>query len=76
MSTTPLGPDLILLNGKVFTSDPACRYAHAVAIKSAESRQLGTNHDIAATADAHTQCIDLGGRTVIRHQRCALASPQ
>ena len=65
VSARPLGPDLILLNGNVFTADRACRYAQAVAISGSRISAVGTNNEIAATADARTQRIDLVGRTVI-----------
>jgi adenine deaminase len=65
VSSAPLGPDLILLNGKVFTADPACGYAQAVAISGNRISAVGTTNEIAASADSHTQRIDLGGRTAI-----------
>jgi predicted amidohydrolase YtcJ len=65
MSTTPLVPDLILLNGKVFTADPACRDVQALAISGSRISAVGRNDEIAARAGAGTRCLDLGGRTVI-----------
>ncbi len=65
MSSTPLGPGLILLNGKVFTAAPACRYAQAVAISGERISAVGTTNEIAAMADTHTRRIDLAGRVLI-----------
>lgn len=58
-------PDIVLLNGKVFTSDPACRYAEAVAIAGERILAVGATNEIAAIADAHTRRLDLRGRVVI-----------
>ncbi len=57
--------DIALLNGKVFTSDPACRLAEAIAIEGERIVKVGSTSEIAALADAHTRRIDLSGRTVI-----------
>src|SRR5712692_5487594 len=61
----PPSPDLVLLGGKVFTADPARRYAQALAITGDRVVAVGTTNDIAAMADAHTRRIDLAGRVVI-----------
>ncbi|HEY6420328.1 MAG TPA: amidohydrolase [Candidatus Binataceae bacterium] len=64
-ATRPSSPDLILLNGKVFTSDPARRYAQAVAIAGDRILAVGATDEIAAMADARTRRVELDGRTVI-----------
>jgi predicted amidohydrolase YtcJ len=49
----------------VFTADPTCRYAEAVAIAGDRILAVGATNEIAAMADAHTRRIELSGRTVI-----------
>lgn len=58
-------PDLILLNGKIFTSDAARPYVQALAIRGDRILATGTTVQIEALADRRTRRIDLGGRTVI-----------
>ena len=55
--------DLILRNGKILTVDASDSIAEAVAITGGKIVAVGTNDQIAALADAHTQRIDLRGRT-------------
>jgi predicted amidohydrolase YtcJ len=56
--------DLILVKGKVFTSDPARPHAQAIAIKGERILAVGTDAEINALAGKNTRRIDLGGRTV------------
>lgn len=56
--------DLILLNGKVFTSDAAMPKAEAIAIRGERILAVGSNEEIKKLADAKTRSIDLSGRTV------------
>jgi predicted amidohydrolase YtcJ len=58
-------PDLILLNGKVFTADPAKPSAEAVAIRGDRIIATGNSAEIARRAGANTRRIDLQGRTVV-----------
>jgi len=58
-------PDLILLNGKIFTSNASQPYVEALAIRGERIVATGTAKEISALADKHTKQIDLGGRTVI-----------
>jgi predicted amidohydrolase YtcJ len=58
-------PDLVLLHGRVFTSDPANRWAEAVAIRGERIVAVGTTATIAQLAGPDTKRIDLGGRVVI-----------
>ncbi len=58
-------PDLVLLNGKVFTSDAAHPYVQALAIRGERIVATGDSAKIKALAGPHTKQIDLGGRTVI-----------
>ena len=58
-------PDTILLNAKVFTSDPAQLWAEAIAIRGDRVVAVGASDTIAGIAGASTKRIDLGGRTVV-----------
>jgi predicted amidohydrolase YtcJ len=58
-------PDLILLNGKIFTSDAAHPYVQALAIRGERIVATGDSAKIKALAGPQTRQIDLGGRTVI-----------
>src|SRR5690348_12475055 len=58
-------PDLILLNGKIFTSDIANPYVQALAIRGERIIATGASEKILALAGTETRRIDLGGRTVI-----------
>jgi predicted amidohydrolase YtcJ len=58
-------PDLVLLNGKIFTSDAAHPYVQALAIRGERITATGDSAKIKALAGPHTKEIDLGGRTVI-----------
>jgi predicted amidohydrolase YtcJ len=57
--------DTILLDGKVITLDDASSVVQAVAIRDGRILAVGTNADIRRRADARTQVIELGGRTVV-----------
>lgn len=58
-------PDLILLNGKIFTSDSAHPYVEALAIRGERLVATGTAEKIRSLAGPQTKQIDLGGRVVI-----------
>jgi predicted amidohydrolase YtcJ len=58
-------PDLVLLNGKVFTSHADHPYVEALAIRGDRIVATGRSATISAMADARTGRTDLGGRTVI-----------
>lgn len=58
-------PDLILLNGKIFTSDSAHPHVEALAIQGERILAAGTSEKIASLAGPATKRIDLGGHTVI-----------
>jgi predicted amidohydrolase YtcJ len=57
--------DVILINGKVWTSESASSFAEAVAIKNNQITQVGKSVDVRKLADQNTQIIDLKGRLVI-----------
>ncbi|HYH06664.1 MAG TPA: amidohydrolase [Thermoanaerobaculia bacterium] len=56
---------IVLINGKVFTADPAKPWAEAVAIDGKKITAVGTTDEIRAKANAKTRVIDLEGRVVI-----------
>ncbi|MEA2325941.1 MAG: hypothetical protein QOE68_900 [Thermoanaerobaculia bacterium] len=58
-------PDLIIHHAKVFTGDPAHRFAEAVAIQGNKIVAVGTNANITAMADGKTNRIDAQGRVVV-----------
>ena len=58
-------PDLILFDGKIFTSDVAHPYVQALAIRGERIVATGDTDKIKALAGAQTKQIDLAGRTVI-----------
>ena len=58
-------PDLVLLNGKIFTSDAAHPYVQAIAVRGERITATGDSAKIKALVGPHTKQIDLGGRTVI-----------
>jgi predicted amidohydrolase YtcJ len=58
-------PDLILYNGKIFTSNAAHPYVEALAIRGERISAAGDSVRIKALAGPRTKQIDLGGRTVI-----------
>jgi predicted amidohydrolase YtcJ len=69
-------PDLILLNGKIFTSNSAHSYVEALAIRGERIVATGTVEKIRSLAGPQTKHIDLGGRVVIpgindAHHHCA-----
>jgi predicted amidohydrolase YtcJ len=58
-------PDLILVNGKIFTSNTRQPYVQALAVRGDRVTAVGTSEDIKRLAGKDTKIIDLGGRTVI-----------
>ena len=58
-------PDIVLLNGKIFTSNTAQLYVQALAIRGDRVIATGDSNKIAALSGPKTKRIDLEGRTVI-----------
>jgi len=58
-------PNTIIVNAKVFTSNPAQVWAQAVAITGDRIVAVGDTNTIAAMAGASTRRIDAGGRTIV-----------
>jgi predicted amidohydrolase YtcJ len=65
LSSQAAAPDLILVNARVYTVDPAFSTAQAVAIAGGRFTAVGSNADIRKLAGPSTQVMDLAGRTVI-----------
>jgi hypothetical protein len=61
----PPAPDAVLLNGHVFTANPAQPWAEAVAIRGERVIAVGTTAEVSALASSETRTRDLGGRAVI-----------
>ncbi len=57
-------PDLIVVNARVYTVDPALPRAEAFAVEAGRFSAVGTNSDIRNLATANTRVIDAGGMTV------------
>jgi predicted amidohydrolase YtcJ len=57
-------PNLVIVNAKVFTADPAQPHAEAIAIEGGKFTAVGTSADIRALAGLATRVIDAGGRLV------------
>lgn len=60
--TAIAAPQLVIVNAKVFTADPARPRAEAVAIENGRFSAVGNNADIRALAGPTTRVIDAGGR--------------
>jgi predicted amidohydrolase YtcJ len=56
--------DLVLINGTILTVDAQDSIAEALAIQAGKIIAVGSKQQILALTDAHTQVLDLHGRTV------------
>jgi len=57
-------PDLVLINGKVWTGENDSSFVQAIAMKGNQIIAIGTSSDIKSRADEKTQVIDLEGKLV------------
>lgn len=57
--------DIILTNGKIFTSDTTKLYVQALAIKDNKIIASGSNEEITKLANSNTKKIDVQGKTVV-----------
>jgi len=57
--------DLILENGKIWTVDPHRPWAEAVAIRSGQILQVGSNSEISVCKGSETEMIDLNHKLVL-----------
>ena len=63
----PAAPaDLVLLNGKIVTVDPALPVAQALAVHGDRIAAVGTNEQIKPSIGPATQVIELGGNDALR----------
>lgn len=58
-------PDLLLVDGKVFTADTTRPWAEAVAIRGERIVAVGTTAQIRRLAGQATRVIDVGGRVIV-----------
>jgi predicted amidohydrolase YtcJ len=58
-------PDVILTNARILTVDEADNEFSAVAINGERISALGSTAEIQSFADADTEVIDVGGRTIV-----------
>jgi predicted amidohydrolase YtcJ len=54
-------PDLILVNGHIWTGDAQKPWVEALSVSGDKVRSLGDSVSLALTADAHTRVVDLNG---------------
>jgi predicted amidohydrolase YtcJ len=59
-----LSPDLIVVNGRVYTVDETQPIVEAFAVKSDRFVAIGSNEDVRNLATSNTTVIDAGGMTV------------
>jgi len=58
-------PDTIIINARVFTSNPAQPWAQAIAIRGDRIVAVGENAAISSLAGSSTRRLDAGGRAII-----------
>ncbi|MEM9493147.1 MAG: amidohydrolase family protein, partial [Myxococcota bacterium] len=58
-------PDLIVVNGDVYTVDPGAARVEAFAVEDGKFTVIGSSTEVRALADRHTTIIDAGGNTVL-----------
>ena len=61
---TTTSPDLVVINGRVFTSEPAMPRAEAFAVKNSRFVAVGSTADIRNLVTRNTTVIDAGGMFV------------
>src|SRR5260370_1424857 len=57
--------DLLLINGKIWTLNPAQPIAEAVACVGSRIVAVGSTAEVRKWADAGTRVVDLGGKLVV-----------
>lgn len=58
-------PDLLFINGKVFTAVPGQALVQAVTVENGKILQVGSDAEIKALAGASTEVVDLGGKVLM-----------
>ena len=64
-TTVSAAPDVIVINGDVYTVDADAPRVEAFAVEDGKFTAVGSNAEIRALADVDTQIIDAGGNTVL-----------
>jgi predicted amidohydrolase YtcJ len=59
------GADILLVHGHIYTGNPHARWAAALAVEDARIAAVGTDAAVLKRRKAHTEIVDLHGRTVI-----------
>lgn len=65
LAATAQAPDLILTNGKIFTSDTSQLYVEALAIRSGRIVATGSTAAVTKLATKTTKRLDLGGMLIV-----------
>jgi predicted amidohydrolase YtcJ len=65
VSPALLASDTLLVNGHIYTGNPALKWAQAIAISGTRIEAIGSNEEIMRRKEAKTEIIDLRQRTVI-----------
>ncbi len=63
-SCTTSGPDILLHNANIFTSDVSRPKAQAIAISNGQVVAVGSDSDILHLAGSNTKKINIGGKTI------------
>jgi predicted amidohydrolase YtcJ len=58
-------PDLVLVNARIYTVDPARPWAEALAVCGERIVRIGSSEEIRPIAAARTRVVDAGGRLVL-----------
>lgn len=58
-------PDLVVVNARVFTADPARPYAEALAVEKGAFTAVGSSAEIRKLAGPATRVVDAGGRLLV-----------
>jgi len=61
----PLGSDIILIHGHIYTGNTKAPWAEALAIRGTRIESVGTDQELMNLRQAKTEVIDLHGQTVI-----------
>lgn len=61
----PQAPDLIFLNAKIWTGDPARPEAEAIAVRDGRILTVGDSHVVRTMASSTTRIIDVQGRRIV-----------
>ena len=65
VASAAAGADILLVHGHVYTGNPRAKWAAALAVEDARIAAVGTDAAILKRRKAHSEIVDLRGRTVI-----------